>query len=116
MAHNNDNPHFESGVIVDLPKERRIRGLMDELRNHLAQHPEIADRTVDLLNGDLPMGKKRDGQLVIRVTDDLLQKLDEMVPIVERMPEVANLGRVSRSSVVRMALMEGLRVMEARAA
>lgn len=48
----------------------------------------------------------------IRLPTELIDKAEEMLPRVAPDPEVAAVGRVTRTSVLRMALANGLKTME----
>lgn len=48
----------------------------------------------------------------IRLPPELVEWADRLVPLVAKDPKVTTLGRVSRSSVLRMALLAGLEAVE----
>jgi hypothetical protein len=48
----------------------------------------------------------------IRLPPELVEWADRLVPLVAKDPKVTTLGRVSRSSVLRMALLAGLEALE----
>ena len=58
------------------------------------------------------MGKKNQ-QVVIRVEREILDRLDGLIPALERVPEMAA-GRVTRSSIARLALGLGVAALEKR--
>lgn len=57
----------------------------------------------------------KENMLTLRVPVELIDRLGELVPLVETDADVvAMIGGASRSSVVRLALVEGMRVLERR--
>jgi hypothetical protein len=56
-----------------------------------------------------------DSPVALRLPADLLQRIDALVPLVAGDTDVATLlGGVTRSAVVRYALLEGVKVLEKR--
>jgi hypothetical protein len=51
--------------------------------------------------------------LSVRIPDDLARRLDRLVPKIGKDPNLAALGRVSRSAVVKLALVRGVAALEA---
>lgn len=99
---------------VDLARVRRARADLEAL---LAEHPEIRDRTAAFLAGeptpeDLEaLMAQRPGQPV-KMPAELLDRIDSFVPRLEKYPEILAYGRVSRASVIRLALTKGLEALE----
>jgi len=79
----------------------RLRSL---LRGDL-EAPDLADPTMP-----------NDVQVTLRLPSDLVDRVDALLPALNRHPELLAFGRVSRSAVVRLALADGLRRLEARVA
>jgi hypothetical protein len=50
----------------------------------------------------------------LRLPPDLVEWADRLVPLVANDPKVAAIGRVTRSSVIRMALVRGLETLESQ--
>jgi len=56
-----------------------------------------------------------DSPVALRLPADLLQRIDALVPLVAGDTDIATLlGGVTRSAVVRYALLEGVKVLEKR--
>jgi predicted transcriptional regulator len=51
--------------------------------------------------------------LSVRIPDDLARRLDRLVPKIAKDQNLAAFGRVSRSAVVKLALLRGVAVLEA---
>lgn len=51
----------------------------------------------------------------IKLDEELLERSEALVPFVKSMPAVAAGGEVTRSTVIRLALMRGLESLEAEA-
>ena len=111
---------------TNFARERRLRDLDAQAAALLEGNPELAARTRDYLNGKVSTMKRRtkkmqpalsDGErrLNLRVPVALLDRGDALVPVVAADAEMATtMGRVTRSSVLRRALLEGLKVLERR--
>jgi len=104
---------------VDLP---RIRRLLTELDAHLDGHPEIRDRTADMLAGELPCPPLTGGTMTMTTDDDptkltafrlpqsLIARLDRCAA---KVAETTPWAKVTRADVARMALIRGLDAWEA---
>lgn len=111
--------------LVDLPRARRALDALDVLA---LSHPELVDFTaagpsnVAAWAADLEaeMSSKRtpDGSSVVRVPGDLLARADALIPDLRERPEVRAVawGEITRSAVVRLALVHGLAFLEEQAA
>jgi hypothetical protein len=49
----------------------------------------------------------------VRVPEDLARRLDKLISKVGKDPDVATLGKVTRSSIVKLALLRGVAALEA---
>ena len=107
----------------ELARRRRIRALIGELGDELARgSPELAERTRDMLAGDLPLAAdpttpedpmgQNDAAIQLRLPSEVLERADELMGPMSRVPLLAAV-RLSRSAVLRMALMRGLDALEA---
>ena len=105
-------------------EEERIRAGLDRLDALLQQNPHLAERTMRYLAGDLPDGDdtmpRKKGQhmvpLNIRLTDDLIERMDNLIEYGEGLHHVAAGGLVTRSTVHRLVVLAGLEALEAQAA
>jgi hypothetical protein len=70
-----------------------------------------ADAVHSDCGGAVVMGKAP--LLSVRVSPDLLKRADRLVPKVARDKTVTAIGNVSRSTIVKLALMRGLDALEA---
>jgi len=52
--------------------------------------------------------------LSVRVTPEVMKRLDRLIPKLARNPSISTLGKVTRSTVVKFALIEGLDALEKR--
>jgi len=104
--------------VVDLARERRIKATIEKLKDHLARNPRLAERTADMLAGELPCPDleepmPNDAALSMRLPQALLDRVDALVPVLSARPEFA-LWEINRAQVIRLALAEGLDAMEKR--
>ena len=53
-----------------------------------------------------------DVQIAIRVPEELVERADALVEAIAADPELSAFGRVTRSSVLRLALLRGLATLE----
>lgn len=109
---------------VDLARARAAEERLAEL---LAEKPHLAERTAAMLAGDLPcpdlddeeepepMPRPRGAkeQLTIRLPAGHIERLDALAPKVADAPELAMADGVTRSDVVRLAVLRGLEQLEA---
>jgi hypothetical protein len=95
-----------TAAIINLEAERDYA----RLKELLTAHPEIMERTFAALNEEIPMGRIEQS-LTIRVDASMVEQMDELVPVVAAMPEFAVVGRITRSTVARLAIMKGLEVL-----
>jgi hypothetical protein len=103
---------------VDLDRERRIRARFAELRELLSADPDLAARTLDALEGRIPATALEqdvnDTQITARFPLGLVARLDALVPLVAADPRWRAFGRVTRSTVLRLCVEEGLGAIEAQ--
>ncbi len=95
-----------TATVISLEVERDYA----RLKELLLQHPEIVERTFATLNEEIPMARN-DEQVVIRLPTDLLAEVDALIPMVERMPEYAAVGKITRSFVMRVVILKGVEAM-----
>ena len=100
--------------MLDLDRERRVRAHLDDLRDLLDGEPDLAERTHEMLAGELPCPDLEDETMAerplesVRLPADLMERAEALVPLMKKDGELAAFGRVSKSSVVRLALHRGL--------
>lgn len=102
----------------DLARQQRLRALDAEARRLLDGNPTLVERTARYLREELDTMTKHskpETMLTLRVPTEVIDWLTALIPAIEGDAETATvLGGVSRSSVTRLALVEGLRVLERR--
>lgn len=54
----------------------------------------------------------QDEQITFRLSADMKQRIDALIPEIEKDPELAVLGTITRSKVVRLAILRGLGALE----
>ena len=91
---------------------RRVSDLLESLSGVLARHPEVIERTARYFAGELEEGAMVKEQTTIMLDAEMLERADALVDTVARIPTVAIGGRVTRSTVIRLALLRGLDVLE----
>lgn len=101
----------------------RVRAAEDRLAARLAANPALAERTAAMLTGELPcpdlenevrpMQTEALRNANVRLSDDALARAVALVPKVAVRSELAAAGRVTRSDVLRLAVLRGLEAIEA---
>lgn len=112
------------GAVVDLARERRIRGLVDDLRGLLAADPGLEARTRAMLSGKLPCpdleapmpsDTVNDAAINLRLPSTLLGRVEALrSALVERDPMLRAVGNVTQAAIIRLALDCGLTALEAK--
>ena len=104
-----------------LERERRLRALDARLVALLEQDERLTERTLSLLGGETMAGRKGTAPTSVVLSDELRQRLDALIPLLEQHPEIrqalelAGAGRgVTQSMVLRMAITEGVAALERR--
>ena len=100
---------------VDL---RLVNRALDRVAELLRADPALADRTAAWMRGDLKgdeLMPLKNG-VPVRVPAELLARIDLLLPLLREDPELTTTGRVSRSSIVRLAVLRGVEVLERRTA
>jgi len=62
----------------------------------------------------MPMPKKLDELMVVRVPQDTVKRADDLVPFFMNDEHYQGIAKISRSMILRLALLEGLRTFEKR--
>jgi hypothetical protein len=101
--------------VVDLDRERRTRAILAELAllapkiDPTRTRAELALLDALALSPALEAAPMPEGTApATRLPVELLARADELVPLLAARPELAAHGRVTRSTVVRLALARGL--------
>lgn len=93
--------------------------LLDALAAQLRADPTLAERTMAMLAGDLACPAPENSNVrdeiptSVRLPADLVKRLDALIPKLERVPALAALGALTRSKVLRLALVRGVDALEA---
>ena len=102
------------GEVVDLDRERRLQEHTEALRALLAGNPRLQERTNAMLAGELPCPdleepmSKTPNPTVVRIPGDLVARCQALMPLLEQEPDLAAVGRLTTSAVIRVALSRGL--------
>lgn len=102
----------------------RARAAEERLAARVAANPALAERTAAMLAGDLPCPDLDDEQeappmrrsqtpVNVRLPDTMLARLDALAPQVGAAAELATVVTVTRSDVLRLAVLKGLEQLEA---
>ena len=115
------------GAVSDLGRERRLRALDEKMRAAVSESPRLAVRTATWLkNADekTPLegateektmaAAAKTARLVLTLPQDLVDRAARLVPAMEQDVKVVAQGRVSRASVLRVAIAEGVELLEQR--
>jgi len=90
----------------------------------LAEKPHLRERTAAMLAGDLPCPDLDEPEaepmptaamktIPVRLPPALVDRLDAVTPAAAAAPELATAGKVTRSDVLRLAVLKGLEQLEA---
>ena len=100
----------------------RVRAAEARLAAQLRQHPELATRTAQFLAGDPSvetmerlMTEPLEKPTQLRLPREALERAETLIPLLAQHPEFRALGRLSRATVLRLAVLHGLEVLEQRA-
>ncbi len=64
--------------------------------------------------GERALGSLKEHPVTLRLPEKLLEGIEELLPLVAQDLEIAAMGRVSRSQVLRIAVLQGLNVLRER--
>jgi hypothetical protein len=100
----------------------RVRAAEARLAAQLRQHPELATRTAQFLAGnpsvetmETLMTEPLEKPTQLRLPRDALERAETLIPLLAQHPEFRALGRLSKATVLRLAVLHGLEVLEQRA-
>lgn len=99
----------------------RVRGAEERLAEHVRRRPDLAARTAHFLAGNLSV-ETMETMMVgpfekptqIRLPRDVHERAAALVSRLEEDPELRALGRMSKTAVLRLAVLHGLEVLEQR--
>lgn len=101
----------------------RARAAEERIAARVAANPALAARTSAMLAGELPCPDLEDpmpraGQhpFNVRLPATIIARLDALIPAAHTAPELVTTGRITRSDVIRVALVRGLAQLEAELA
>lgn len=109
------------GGAIDLERARRIRRNLRELADAVNETPETRRRFAAYAVGaigDRPQEAGMDDQQTVtsvRINRTVLERLDALCDPLARDPELGKRGRLTRSELIREALVRGVEVLERRA-
>jgi hypothetical protein len=99
----------------------RVRAAEARLATQLRQHPELATRTAHFLAGNPSvetmenlMTEPLEKPTQLRLPREALERAETLIPLMAQHPEFRALGRLSRATVLRLAVLHGLEVLEQR--
>lgn len=97
----------------------RARAAEERIATTLRAHPEVAERTARFLAGDPSvntmetlMDEKLSIPIQIRIPEDLLGRADALQVAIAKDPALRAMGRITRTAVLRLAILHGLEVLE----
>jgi hypothetical protein len=99
----------------------RARAAEERLAEHLRQRPDLAARTAQFLAGnpsvqtmETLMTEPLEKPTQLRLPRDALERAETLIPMLATHPEFRALGRLSKATVLRLAVLHGLEVLEQR--
>jgi hypothetical protein len=99
----------------------RVRAAEERLAEHLRQRPDLATRTARFLAGN-PSVETMENLITeplekptqLRLPREALERAEALTPLLAKHPEFRALGWLSRATVLRLAVLHGLEVLEQR--
>jgi hypothetical protein len=99
----------------------RVRAAEAGLAAQLRQHLELATRTAYFLAGNPSvetmerlMTEPLEKPTQLRLPREALERAETLIPLLAQHPEFRALGRLSKATVLRLAVLHGLEVLEQR--
>jgi hypothetical protein len=99
----------------------RVRAAEERLAEHLRRQPDLAVWTARFLAGnpsvqtmEMLMNEPFEKPTQLRLPRDGLERAEALVPLLAQHPEFRALGRLSKATVLRLAVLHGLEVLEQR--
>lgn len=99
----------------------RVQAAEARLAAQLRQHPELATRTAHFLAGnpsvetmETLMTEPLEKPTQLRLPREALERADTLISLLAKHPEFRALGRLSKATVLRLAVLHGLEVLEQR--
>jgi hypothetical protein len=100
----------------------RVRAAEARLAAQLRRHPELVTRTAHCLAGnpsvetmEILMTEPLEKPTQLRLPREALERAETLIPLLAQHPEFRALGRLSKATVLRLAVLHGLEVLEQRA-
>jgi hypothetical protein len=91
------------------------------LARYLCRSPKLATRTAQFLAGDpsvetleMRMVEPLEKPTQLRLPREALERAETLIPLLAKHPEFRALGRLSKATVLRLAVLHGLDVLEHR--
>jgi hypothetical protein len=99
----------------------RAHAAEERLAEHLRQRPDLAARTAQFLAGNPSvqtmeslMTEPLEKPTQLRLPREALERAETLIPRLAEHPEFRALGRLSKATVLRLAVLHGLEVLEQR--
>lgn len=102
------------------PRDPTDEPRLDALAARLRADSALAERTLAMLRGELECPDLEEPPVrdevptSVRLPGDLVKRLDALIPRLERVPALAALGPLTRSRVLRLALVTGIETLEVK--
>lgn len=98
----------------------RVKAAEGRIRKILKDHPEVAERTAAFFADEpsteeikgLMTDEKYEEPIQVRLPKNVLARVDAFAERLKKDPELEIVGRITRSSVLRLAILRGLEVLE----
>jgi hypothetical protein len=99
---------------------KTVKESLDKIEKTLRENPDLLERTSDYFAGRLKgeplteQEKTKDNRKAVnlRVDQEILERAEQLIPKIKADPELSALGRISTSSVIRLAILKGLEILE----
>jgi len=108
-----------STTVANLTQHRRVRALLSELGDLARRHPRAGERLHQHLTDNRPQAPmespvaKRSKQITLRIPEALFDDAQALTGPIEESPESMLYGQITPAFVMRLAMLEGMKVLKA---
>ena len=106
-------------TVANLAQHRRVRALLSELGDLARRYPRAGERLHKHLTDNRPqtpmesLVAKRSKQITLRIPEALFDDAQALTGPIEESPESMLYGQITPAFVMRLAMLEGMKVLEA---
>ena len=94
---------------------KTVKESLNTIEKTLKENPELRERTENFFAGRLkgaPLIERDKKALNLKVDKEIIERAEALIPRLKADPELSALGRISVSSIIRLAILRGIEVLE----